>query len=136
MKPVPTLPAGYVAAGTLDLAKNRRALLWISLLGLVLMVIFGALFIFLLAVIRPEAIHSIEFSHLFGLKSPQLELLCLLAVLSVMLVVHEGIHGLFFWVFSHARPVFGFKGVYAYAGMPGWYFPRASIWLLLFPPLS
>ena len=47
-----------------------------------------------------------------------------LVVMVGVILVHEGIHGLFFWLFTHRRPTFGFKGYYAYASAPGWYIPR------------
>jgi hypothetical protein len=41
-----------------------------------------------------------------------------------MLVLHEALHGVCFWVFTGSRPKFAFKGYYAYASIPGWYLPK------------
>jgi hypothetical protein len=38
--------------------------------------------------------------------------------------MHEGIHGLFFWIFTKEKPKFGFKIVYAFAGAPDWYITK------------
>jgi hypothetical protein len=47
-----------------------------------------------------------------------------LAFLLVMLI-HELLHGLFYWLFAGQRPKFGFKGPYVYvAAPPEVYFPR------------
>jgi hypothetical protein len=42
----------------------------------------------------------------------------------LILVIHELIHGVFFWIFSHSRPVFALRPLYAYAGAPTWFFPK------------
>ena len=43
-----------------------------------------------------------------------------------MLVIHEMVHGIFFWAFTHERPKFAFKGIYAYAAAPGWFLPKGQ----------
>ena len=59
------------------------------------------------------------------------------AVLAIVFVIlfHEGIHGAFFWLFTGSRPVFAFKGFYAYAAAPGWYLPRDAYMLTGIAPL-
>lgn len=130
MNSMRSLPPDYVEVGTLDLGKNKRALILINLLGLFLMLVFGGLFTYLLVLMRPVFLYQSPLSNPFGLKSVILVifvLLLLLAVmLAVMLLVHEAIHGFFFWLFSKTRPKFAFKGWYACAGLPGWYIPRGK----------
>jgi hypothetical protein len=53
----------------------------------------------------------------------------------LMIVVHELIHGLFFWLFTRERPTFGFKGAYAYAAAPDWYMPRNQYAIVGLAPL-
>jgi hypothetical protein len=52
-----------------------------------------------------------------------------------VLLIHEAIHVFFFWFFSKQKPVVGFKGAYAYAAMPGWYFPRNQYLIIGISPL-
>jgi hypothetical protein len=52
------------------------------------------------------------------------ELVSFLVALVLMVVFHEGLHGLFFWVFTRAKPRFGLSLMYAYAAAPDWYIPR------------
>jgi len=59
----------------------------------------------------------------------------LLAVTAVMLVLHEGLHGLCFWLFTRARPIFAFKGFYAYAAAPDWYLPKGQYLITGLAPL-
>jgi hypothetical protein len=51
------------------------------------------------------------------------------------MVLHEAIHGLFFWVFTRSRPVFGVKLLFAYAGAPDWYIPRNQYSIVGIAPL-
>lgn len=118
MKPVRDLDASYVATGTLDV-RNIKVALGLNLVGLVLLLVFGWLFLQAAALIRPD----ISEPRLLDLTSA-LDPLAIIIGLVVMLIVHELIHGLFFWLFTGARPKFGFHLVYAYAAAPGWYLPR------------
>jgi predicted metal-dependent HD superfamily phosphohydrolase len=53
-----------------------------------------------------------------------LEPLYLIVGLLAVLILHELLHGLFFWIYTRERPQFGFRLVYAYASAPEWYIPR------------
>jgi hypothetical protein len=125
MRATQTLPEGYRSAGTIDIHK-KRTLLLISLLGLILMCAFGFLFTDLLAFLRPTDFANHLRDMPFGLKSILLQTLAMLAILVPMLLLHEALHGLAFWIFSRSRPRFAFKTFYAYASLPGWYLPRSQ----------
>jgi len=62
-------------------------------------------------------------------------MVALLIVFVVVLLLHELTHGIFFWLFTHSRPTFGFKGWYAYAAAPGWYVPRPQFLVIGSAPL-
>jgi hypothetical protein len=53
----------------------------------------------------------------------------------MVLIMHEIIHGLFFWIFSHGRPVFALRPLYAYAGAPTWFFPKLQYAVTALGPL-
>ncbi len=125
MRPTQLLPPNYVARGTIDI-HNKRTLLLVSLLGLVLMCLFSVLFTFLLYQMRPVDFNTDPVNHLFGSKNLWVQTIGLLAILIPMLLLHEALHGLAFWIFTHDRPRFAFKVFYAYASLPGWYLPRAQ----------
>ena len=63
------------------------------------------------------------------------ELISFVIAFALMIVLHEGLHGLLFWLFSHARPTFGVGWVYAYAAAPDWYFPRNQFVIIAIAPL-
>ena len=59
----------------------------------------------------------------------------LVATVVVTIVLHEAVHGILMWTLTRARPVFGFKGWYAYADAPGWFFQRWPMIAVLVAPL-
>lgn len=116
MKPIKNLGAEYVFAGEFD-ANNRRVIVALNLVGVVLLFLFGWLFFQIALAIRPEI------ENISGVLSG-LNLLGLVLGVVVVLILHEVIHGIFFWLFARARPRFGLHIFYAYAAAPDWYFPR------------
>jgi CBS domain containing-hemolysin-like protein len=123
MRATQTLPPDYKEIGVIDISK-KRTLLLISLLGLILMGGFCALFYWLLLLIRPVQLNSDAMNHLFGSRNVLVQTVGLLFAITLMLVLHEALHGVCFWVFTGSRPKFAFKGYYAYASIPGWYLPK------------
>ncbi|MCU0490178.1 MAG: DUF3267 domain-containing protein [Chloroflexaceae bacterium] len=128
MQATPSLPPEYVEQSTLDLSRQKGLALGLNLAAVGLFVLLGWLALRLLPLLRPDVA---ELGGTLGL-----ELFVLLAlVLAGQVVLHELMHGLFFWLFSRARPHFGFKGWYAYAAAPGWFFPRGQFLVIGLAPL-
>jgi hypothetical protein len=130
MKAVRTLPVDYEPIGTLDFSHNRAALIVVNLIGLLLMGLFIGLGLWFLGLVFPGvdvilALWSVA-GGMTGLGGRVLVIVVALAVTLGMGVVHELVHGLFFWIFTHERPAFGAKSLYFYAGAPGWYLPRSQ----------
>ena len=120
MKPVKDLGPEYVLGGKLE-AESRQVAIGLNLVGLALLFVFGWIFLLVIAAVRPE----VENASLAG-AFDGLTLLPLLLTLVLVLVLHELVHGFFFWRFTGERPRFGFRLVYAYAAAPDWYRPRGS----------
>jgi predicted metal-dependent HD superfamily phosphohydrolase len=118
MKPKKELSAEYIYAGRLDLGERNNGIL-VNLAGLALLFVFGWFFVQLAGIIRPEITETGFFDVLQGMEP-----LYLLVGLFVVLIVHELLHGLFYWIYTRERPEFGFRLVYAYASAPDWYMPR------------
>lgn len=130
MKPaLRALPAGYRAAAEINLAKNPRLALWLNLAGFGLFFLVAAgLGVFLRAV-RPEALAGeLRLEGLWWAVG-------LLALVVANLVIHELIHGLFFYLFTGAAPVFALRLTYAYAAAPDWYLPRPPYLVVGLAPL-
>ncbi|MGI6209089.1 MAG: DUF3267 domain-containing protein [Anaerolineae bacterium] len=123
MEPTRVLPEGYREAGSLDLSASRWLAIIFNVLGFFLFLVSGALFLLVLAWLRPEAARmglSLQFSSVGQLL---LSLLVIVLVVAGAVVLHEAVHGLFFWLFTRSRPVFRLRLLYASAGAPEWYLP-------------
>ena len=135
MKATQTLPEGYVAVKRLDLTSNMRALALLNLAGFLLLVPAGWLFLRALLWLRPaEAGRGFDI-HVEGSWQALVAVLWFLGIYAVLIVSHEAVHGVFFWMITRSRPAFGFKGLYAYACAPGWYISRNPYLVVSLAPL-
>ena len=135
MKPKPTknLPDNYVLHRKLCLL-DRKSLILVNLWGVALFVGSAVLFPRVARWLSGAVNTNTEFI-LTGLTGIAGFIGLLVGVTVVMIVVHEGLHGVFFYWFTHDMPKFAFKGFYAYAAMPGWYFPRREYLITALAPL-
>jgi len=125
---VKTLPPNYQQRYNLDLKENFRVALSLNLAVLFMFFVWGYFFIRIATILRPSAWLGEQGFH------GEVDLVHVVVIFAIMVVFHEGIHGLFFWLFTKERPHFGFKLLYAYAAAPEWYIPRNQyIWIGLSP---
>jgi hypothetical protein len=131
-----SLPEAYQASGTLDVSKSQKLLVILNLAGLVILGISGWLFFLAVLWLRPEDAPSQfqfisiqSFGEIVGL------IFAVLGLTALNLVIHEGIHGVFFWFFTRSMPKFAFRGAYAYAAAPGWYLSRNAFLITTLAPL-
>jgi uncharacterized membrane protein YhdT len=125
-------PENAVLVYSLDLKKNRGAIWGMNLGSLLLLFLFGWLFVAYVRLIRPGILaEGISFSF-----NPIYVVIGLVVVFAVMIVVHELFHGVFFWIFTRRRPRFGMRGWYAFASAPGWYFPRRQYLVIGLAPVG
>ncbi len=132
MKPAKTLPSLYQLESTLNLAKNKRLTIYLSILSIIVFILAWGGFTWLAAVLRQT--ENIIFSFTIG-QSLIFTFVALLTILLVM-VIHEAIHGIFLWVFTKEKPLFGVKQLYAYAAAPGWFLPRTPYFIVALAPLA
>lgn len=127
------LPENYLPQGEIDLERNRTAAVVLNIVGTILLIVFAFIFLALARTLRPD-LPPVAFS------ASGLEIFFYiggaLLLVGLMVILHELIHGVFFWMFTGARPVFGYKGLYAYAGAPDWYLPRNQYALVGLAPLA
>jgi len=133
MKATQILPPHYRPSGKFDL-KNMRQIIIMNLAGLVLLIFSIWFFGWLANSLRGSSATSFSFQFT-SLATAIIAIGKLIFTIVFVLIVHEGFHALFFWVFSRQKPIVGFKGAYAYAAMPGWYFPRNQFMLIGIAPL-
>ena len=132
-----TLPEGYDHSRTLDLIKDRKLLLILSAASFGLFLVSWVGLAWLLQLLRPDlALDGVSFEFsLSGVGGILLPLLVMLGVIFVMVVLHEAIHGVFFWLFTGGRVKFAFKGAYAYAAAPDWFLHKRPYMLVSMAPL-
>ena len=130
MKPVQTLPATYIKINRIDLKQNIKLAILLNLAAIPIFLGFGLLLLRYIAAVRPDA--RLLWGALGGLP----DLLLLLVGLFVIVVIHEMVLGIFFWYFTHSRPNFAFKVLYAYASAPDWYIPRNQYVIIGLAPIT
>ncbi|HOH21235.1 MAG TPA: DUF3267 domain-containing protein [Anaerolineaceae bacterium] len=129
--PVRTLPPGYVPAGSVSIHRLP------DLLGMLAWsVVLTVASILLTAGVMwaSSSFQSEEWGSAFTVNIPAL-LGGILLVTVVMLVLHEGLHGLVFWLTTRELPKFEFKGYYASASPGDWYLPRRAFLAATLLPL-
>ena len=117
------LPAGYTLLRRVDLAKNKRELLLVNGLSVLL---FLVSFVPMLFAVSPASLFRGEWWQI---------LVCLGFFLFgdiLYILLHEAVHGIFIRVFG-GRPFFGFTGLYAYAGCKSYFARLPYLWIALSP---
>jgi hypothetical protein len=123
-----TLPDGYVQSGEINLKTNKRLAIFLNILAFFVLVISFTLLSIFGGWVRPGAMN-------FSVSISAGPLFILLGLTVFNLLVHELIHGFFFWMFSRSKPVFALHLLYAYAGAPTWYFPNRQYAIITLAPL-
>lgn len=108
MKSVKNLPENYREILSVDLQKNRRQMLTVNGLALLVMLVM----IILGIILRP-----IDPEQLLDKPTLLLTWLIIIVVGSILYIaLHELTHGVFMYAYSKAKVSYGFTGMYAYAG--------------------
>ncbi len=133
MKAIKDLPTNYHHQKTLDLSSSRTVL-WLNLAAIPFLFFFGWLFSRLIIYLR--SFNPFE-NGFWGLVSTfsGWGLIAILIAIILMLVVHELIHGIFFWLFTRERPKFALRSGYAFAAAPEWYLPKMQYFIVGLSPL-
>jgi putative zincin peptidase len=133
-----TLPADYTANGSISMKNNRGLMILLNLLGIPWFILSAIFFLFMASQLGSlGARNNPGYSGDFTLSTTTtlIAFLVIVVAFAAVLILHELVHGLFFWLFTRSRPRFGFKGVYAYAAAPGWYIPRPQFLIVGLAPL-
>jgi len=123
-----TLPQGYAESEKIDLVKNKKQMLLVNGLAVVLTIALIVLGIF----IQPDGA-----AEIFDLKNHSLATALKYMIIGVStlayIVGHEAVHGLFMWYFSRKKPNFGLSFTYAYAGSEVYFAKNAYLAIALAP---
>ncbi len=126
--PTQTLPDGYAQSGEINLKKDKRLAIILNIVAFFVFIISFILLSIFGAALRTDTL-NISGSISAG------AMIILLGLTVFVLILHELIHGFFFWVFSRSKPVFALRPLYAYAGAPTWYFPKRQYAIIALGPL-
>jgi hypothetical protein len=134
LKAVKHIPENYSLFWKFDLNKVREQF-WLNFFAFALLFFSLFVFGFLIFLLRPGVIpvnyHYVPPTAAQG----ALFIAKVIAVMVVMVPLHEGFHGIFFWIFSRTKPQYSFKIYYASAAAPGWYFPRWQYLIISLAPV-
>jgi hypothetical protein len=128
------LPERYSLHREINLQKDMALLIKLNFWGLLSLPLIGYILLRISVALRSE------FHSPFEILTPQvsifIQLLALTLGLLVTLVLHEFVHGVFFWITTRQLPKFGFRGTYAFAAAPDWYIRRDTYFLIGAAPLA
>jgi hypothetical protein len=146
LKQITQLPEHFVERGSVDLSKDFKLLAWLQVAALLAVILTGWLFLNLTYALRADSVELLSLRSLLGFESgtgfffqislSMFMLLSLLIATVLMIILHEAVHGIAFWLFTGKKPTFGFKWFYAYAASPkGVYLPRQQYFVVALAPL-
>jgi len=143
MKANKSLPSYYSKYTALEPSKNLGFVIVAVITGITLLLIVGWLLVLFANAFRPNALDGMRLHDLlrsttagFSLVVPPALFPNLGLALIAVLIFHELVHGLFYWLFSNHSPQFGFQGLFPYAAAPsGIYFPRNQFLVVGLSPL-
>lgn len=131
MQATTALPEGYRQQAILDLSESKTATAGAIGLGIVLLIGVGWLLVQFTRLLRPAALEGIRFRNMLtvtpggGLSLVLPPLVETVVAFVLVTLIHELVHGAFFWWFTGQRPTFGVKGLFVYAAAsPEVYVPR------------
>ena len=139
-----TLPANYRRQATVDLSKSGMAVAGAIISGIVLLIAVGWLFVQFTDLVRPTALETSGFRDILTLSNdgggtftiPYQLVIDWVVALVLVLLIHELVHGLFFWWFAGQRPTLGIKGLGVYVAAPAEVrFPRNQYLVVGIAPL-
>lgn len=121
MKATMQLPEGYRLRQTIDLEKNRRQMIIVNVLAVIVAVVSFVP----MAIWEPEGAAFVDDIS---------EILLLTGGILGYVLLHEAVHGVCFWFFSGERPSFGWKSAYAYAASDA-YYPKGPYLTIALAPV-
>lgn len=129
-----SLPERYVKTAEVNLVTSKGLLIILNIIGSVLALVILGLLMALVVKLNPGEFSLQGTFEIDGVSLFQL-VAYLLGLTVINTVLHEGVHGFFFWYFTGSRPLFALKLTYAYAAAPEWFIPRRQYMVVGLAPL-
>lgn len=125
MRSYTELPEGYREILKIDLQKDKKLMLLVNGLAVIIMV---AMLIVAACFVPFSAF--LDFANLFG---TYIRLIVMCVLLMLYIVLHEAVHGIVMRHYCSAKVKFGITGMYAFAGSKGYYCRRHYTVIALAP---
>ena len=144
MQATTTLPTNYRRQATLDVSQETLAILGAIVSGIVLLLAVGCLLVQYTNLFRPEALDGLRARDILtttpngdtSITIPFELTVDVVIASALVMLIHELVHGVFFWRFSGKRPTVGLKGIFVYVAAPSEvYFPRDAYLIVGMAPL-
>jgi hypothetical protein len=143
MKANVSLPPNYSRHTILEPSKEPKFIIGAMVTSIAKLLIVGWLLVMFANAFRPTALDGMRLRDLFSSTTTGSSLVIPPALfrnlglaLIAVLILHEIVHGLFYWLFSSHRPRFGVRGLFPYAAAPyGIYLPRNQFLIVGLSPL-
>ena len=126
MKAIKALPEAYQEIYSVDLQKERKTALFVTLIALLISAQLIIPMLFLVPV-------STLFDMSRGLGRYAIRFAALLVLLIAYMVLHELVHGIAMKICGTEKVKYGFTGLYAFAGSDDYYSKKAYIFIALAP---
>ncbi len=120
------LPENYIEAFSIDLQKDKRLMLRVNIIAIVIAAVLIVPMLFLVPI---GALFDME----QGFGAYALRFAVLIVGMILYLVLHELVHGAAMKLCGTKKVKYGFTGAYAYAGSEDYYTKRAYIFIALAP---
>lgn len=131
MNPTKTLPDAYTLAWAVNMKTDKRLHWLLQFAGMIWFIIAGLILWTIVSLVRPDFVLELS----VDLIDAFLVLGAALLIIFITTILHELVHGFFFWLFTKERPQFGIGPGYAYAAAPDWYFPKGQYLIIGLAPL-
>lgn len=126
MKAVETLPEGYREFYSIDLQNNKKVLLIVNFLAVIIAVLLLFPMLFLVPI---SSLFDID----KGLGNYVIRFIALIVLMIAYMLLHEITHGIAMKICGTKKAKYGFTGLYAFAGSNDYYNKKSYIFIALAP---
>ncbi len=118
MKSISLSDAKFRSVEEVNFLNNKILYAIINIVSILAFPFFYLVFFYITNIFIANKPLSIFYYFVSFSRITNADLILFFGILIAVMFIHELIHGLFFFIFTGEKPVFGFKNLSAYAGIP------------------
>lgn len=130
-----TLPEGYRQTGEFNLRDNTRMMIILNLVGFGLFILSAAVLPGYIFRVRPQDAGVVLNFEVDNFGQFGFFLLAMVVDFILLVILHEGVHGICFRMITGRKPIFAIGPGYAYAAAPGVYISKPPYLVTAISPL-